>query len=376
LNDSVQPITILTSGVGLGIYIPALLISQQLNELGVRADVEVVEEYYSVERQATWLAHKEAFQSNFALAVLANRMARPARQFIDSNKICDLFERWAAENRRAFVVWSGYWLPILEQYRTMSGNRTLDVDLCRIDAEISASFRAHPDIDVGGKDIWLWNWQQRKILREVPITCARSIPVPFGERERRLIVHGGGWGLGTYRSVVPELAPTDYALDVVINNTSGLGERRSGDRRLIIDPDWQPWHRGADGRHSFPAVGILGDGQGIEYQANADFHEMYNVVRHCRAIISKPGGGTLIDSLNSATPVVFLDAFGDAEQKNAAIWEYLGYGISYEAWRDSGYSESLLEELNSNIINRDTSPSYPQELAERLAQQGNIDEAI
>jgi hypothetical protein len=370
LNDSVRPITILTSGVGLGIYIPALLIRQQLNELRVRADVEVVEEYYSAESQAAWLAHKEAFQTNFALAVLANRMARPVRQLIDSNKIRDLMERWAFENRNVFVVWSGYWLPILDQYKTINGNHRLDVDLCRIDAEISASFRAHPDIDVGGNDIWLWNWHQRKILREIPITHAGSIPIPFGERERRLIVHGGGWGLGTYRSVVPELERTNYALDVVVNNTSSLRERRSSDRRLIIDPDWQPWQRGWDGRHSFPAVGILGDGQRIEYQGNADFHEMYNVLRHCRGIISKPGGGTLIDSLNSGTPVVFLDAFGDAEQKNAALWEYLGYGVSYQAWRDSGYSESLLEKLHSNIIRRKTNPLYPQELAERLAQQG------
>lgn len=377
VSDRFPPVTILTSGVGLGIYVPSLLVQRQLGDLGVKAEVEVFEEYYSTVNQASFLAHKEAFQKNFSLALMANRMARPAQHFIDHIKMAELMERWTFENRNHFILWSGYWLPVLERYKSTDSSRPLYIDLCRIDAEVSASFRANPTEDLGGTEIWLWNWVQRKIVRELPITTARTTPIPFGERENRVIVHGGGWGLGTFRNVLPEVESTKYALDVVLRNTGEIRRRRAGDRNFIIDPDWQPWQRGLDGQHLFPAVGTVLDEMHIEYRTREDFHEIYNVISRCKAIISKPGGGTLIDSLNSATPVVFLEPFGRAEAKNAALWEYLGFGVSYREWQISDYSELMLAKLHSNIIRRRIGYAYPRDFVKRLEsnRRGN-DEAI
>jgi hypothetical protein len=360
-------VVILTSSAGLGVYIPSLLIQRQLREMGVAADVEVLEGYFSAEHQRRHLAHKAAFHKDFALASMANRMARPVEDCFDQDRIHNLLGDWASAGRRDFVVWSGFWLPALDKYRKITQGRSLNIDLCRIDAEISASFRAHQDLDVGGSEVWLWNWAERRIVREIPITTARSTPLPFDARENRLLVHGGGWGLGNYLDILPELERTRYALDVVVLDTGEAPQRRRGDRRLIIDPQWRPWHTGGDNRHSFPAVGEVINSARIQYFENDTFHEIYNVIKTAKGVISKPGGGTLIDCLNSATPLIILDSFGQAEARNAALWEYLCYGISFANWQASGYSETLLKELHMNIMRRPrTGPGYPRELVDRL----------
>ncbi len=55
-------------------------------------------------------------------------------------------------------------------------------------------------------------------------------------------------------------------------------------------------------------------------------------------------------------------------KKNADIWEYLGYGISYNKWKDMDYSYEILEELHKNILNRQkTGVNYPQRYAEQFS---------
>jgi hypothetical protein len=83
--------------------------------------------------------------------------------------------------------------------------------------------------------------------------------------------------------------------------------------------------------------------------------------------LSKPGGCTLIDSLNSATPVILLEPYGYAEESNARIWEYLGFGISYSAWQATGYDGRVLEKLHTNITSRArTGIDYPRAYAEQF----------
>jgi hypothetical protein len=361
-------VTILTSGVGLGVYIPALLVERRLRRLRCAAEVEVLEDYYTPNHRRGHLAHKEAHHQNFALAQIAHRMARDVQQCLDAGRIDVLLQRWAVEGRRRFVVWSGFWLPIVERYRQLMDGTRLDVDHCRIDAEVSASFKVHKDLRAKGNEIWLWNWDEKRIPNEIPVTDAP--PIPFGGREHRLVVHGGGWGIGTYRGKVPELERSAYALDVVIDNSAEARDRRTRDRCFMLDPAWHPWCRDARGEHEFPPMGEVVGATGIAFRRNPDFHALYDVIRQSKGIVSKPGGCTLIDSLSAGTPVVLLEPYGYAEASNAKIWEHLGYGISYPAWRETGYDPSVLERLQSNIMTRARdSADYPRAYAERLLHE-------
>jgi hypothetical protein len=364
------PVTILTSGIGLGIYIPSLLIQRQLQRIGINADVEVLEAHYTARGQRLHLEHKSAFRDNFSLALIANRMARSVEDWIDAESISELLRNWTREGREDFIVWSGFWLPVLNEYGRKSTGIRLNIDLCRIDAEISASFRAHRDVNLRGTEIWLWNWSKKRLVRNIPISTTPIIPIPLRQRPNKLVVHGGGWGLGTYKTTLPELCRSKYNVDVVVGDAGEKEQLRYCDRCLIIDPTWQPSDRGADKAHSFPPVGEVINSSDVRYRENSEYHEMYNVIRESKAIVSKPGGGTLIDSLNSATPVILLDAFGQAEASNAAIWEYLGYGVPFATWRDTGYDEAVLEKLHANLIARPKlDPGYPLEYAKRFIRR-------
>jgi UDP-N-acetylglucosamine:LPS N-acetylglucosamine transferase len=135
----------------------------------------------------------------------------------------------------------------------------------------------------------------------------------------------------------------------------------------MTDPDWHPWVRSDAGDHVFPSIGQVGDSVATEYRRSETFHELYDVIRWSKAIVSKPGGSTLIDSLSSATPVVLLEPYGYAEQSNARIWEHLGFGIAYSDWQRTGYDPAVLENLHTNLSTRSPrGTNYPRAYADRL----------
>jgi hypothetical protein len=362
------PVSILTSGIGLGTYIPALLVQRQIRSSGLTVDVETLESYYSLGCQHRHLAHKAAYHQDFRLAAMAQRLARSVETCLDGARIDELLHRWRAEHRTHFIVWSGFWLPILERYRRLT-NATLQIDCCRIDASVSASYRAHEDLARRATSIWLWSWQEKKTIFEIRVDDRDA--VDFADRDQRLVIHGGGWGIGTYRNACtelsnnPEQGVTTWELDIVVHDRAEAVPVRSGDRHFMVRPDWHAWKR-SDDEHTFPPFADI-DGLG---QAVANGHGLYELIRRSKAIISKPGGGTLIDSLSSATPVVLLEPCGDAEASNAALWEYLGFGITFAKWRAAGYSDAVLARLHENIRRRTHhGPDYPRYFVDRMEQR-------
>lgn len=358
--------TILTSAVGLGIYIPALLIQQRLRAMGQAADVEVLEEHFLAARLQAHIEHRKLHHENFALARLANRMARDVQDCLDETRIQALLARWKRERRSRFIVWSGFWLPLVERYRTLAPELSLAVDHCRIDAAVSASFRVFPRLRGSGREIWLWNADQERVVHEIPV--ADAAPLPFTGREKRVVVHGGGWGIGNYREGLDDFAKAGYRIDLVVHDAGETAGRRPGDRCFMMDPKWEPWRREANGDFAFPPMVEL-CGSEVRHAAAGDpYHALHDVIREAVAVVSKPGGCTLIDSLAAATPVVFLDAYSEAEQCNAQVWQNLGYGISLAAWRDRGYSFAVLEGLHRNIASRRSAPYYPSAQEKRQVQ--------
>lgn len=351
------PVSILTSGIGLGVYIPALLIQRRMAQLEVRADVEVLERYYTADAQRRQLTLRQACRDNFALAQMAHRMTRDVGDALDAARVDELLRRWASEGRRHFMVWSGFWLPLIERYRAFVGAQ-LHIDCCRIDAEISASFRVHQSLARDAVEIWLWSWAEKRTVFEIPVSDAP--PLAFDEREDRLVVHGGGWGLRTYRSRRAELARTPWASDVVVYDAADAVDAPPRDRAFMVDPTWRPWDHG-DCAPSFPPFAEVGG------SFSSGGHALFELIRRSKAIVSKPGGGTLIDSLASATPVVLLEPYGYAEASNAALWRHLGFGVSWEDWRDSGFSAGLLQRLHDNLQRRSRNGiEYPKAYVDRI----------
>ncbi len=358
-----QTVTILASGVALGVYIPALILEYQLKKRKVNTDVAVIENLISEEKKAKILDNKKAFHDNFRLALKGRKMTKDMSSTLDESLVAELFGLWEQSGRRRFIIFSGYWVPLLEMYREKSGF-PIEVDVLNIDADICQSLSHFTDICSNYGQIWLWNWNERRLCYEIPVTDQK--PIEYERRKDRFVVHGGGWGMGTYKSKLSELDRAGCKLDIVAYFPEEV-EAGTEHRYYMIDPAWNPWMKNGNGCHEFPPMAEIRAGEKTIYKNKECCHELFDTIREAKAIISKPGGGTLLDSLASATPIITLDPFGEAEDKNAKIWEHLGFGISYENWKTSGFSMDILERLHRNLMNRSSTIDYPDVVMKRDA---------
>lgn len=329
-------IEVLTSGVALGVHVPGLLLAQRLRERGAAADVSVLERLLPPRKLATTAETKWAFHRDFRLAKAGHRLATDPAAVTDPAAEAELFARWDAEQAGTFVLFSGFWLPIVERY--LARGREVRVVLCHIDAIASPSFRKASGWQVPHEDVFLVDGASMTVPCSVPVT-ARP-PLPWAEREPRLYLHGGGWGMGTYREHVAELADRGFALDVLAYQESDV-DTRFGVRYFMTDPDWHPWND-----NGFPPFRPAGG----TYTRGAAHPDSFDLVRAARAMVSKPGGGTCLDSLWAATPLLLLEPLGAAEKRNAEVWQRLGFGLPYETWRDSGFSGELLAGMHQNLL--------------------------
>jgi hypothetical protein len=345
----VTPLTVLTSAVGLGSYVAALLHQAQLRDAGYRVDIEVIEGWFTDEHIGRHLVHQQAFHRDFRLAQAGRRMAGSVEGRLDDRRIEQLLDTWRADGRARFLVWSGYWLPVLERYAASVPDARIELDLCLADAIAGDSFRVHDEpAGVERREVWLWDWRRRALGRHLPVPAGP--PLPFVRRERRLVAHGGGWGLGTYAEVLTELSLAGYALDVLGPDAHDWDGRGPLDRRYVGDPEWHPWLRNADGDLTFPPLGeVRPDGE-VRYRSELGFPAAHVNVREAMAVVSKPGGGTLLDSLAAATPVVLLPPWGEPEAKNGALWEELRFGIDFQRWRQTGFDHRVLEGLHHRLL--------------------------
>jgi hypothetical protein len=364
VDREMPKVTILCSGVALGVYIPALLLNYQLQQQQLQTDVVILEHLYLPENQDKLKQHKQVYHQNFSMALMGHKMTRDIQVSLDDRLVEDLLRSWEVENRYNFIVWSGFWMPLIEKYRQQVAPRIVNVDLCRIDADISATFKNYTDLNEHDREIWLWHWAEKKLVYELPV--GNNPPIPYGERANRFVIHGGGWGIGTYNRKIAELTEREISLDIVAYEVAEGSQRNSNHRYFMVDPNWSPWLQPKDRPPEFPPFGEVN--KSPDFKNKPEYHELFDVIRHSKAIISKPGGGTLIDSLAAATPVILLEPYGYAEQSNADIWEYLGYGISYDRWQEMNYDLDILETLHQNILNRDRlTINYAESYAKQLS---------
>lgn len=335
-------VTVLTSGVALGVHVPGVLLARRLRAAGVPADVVVLESLLTTAKRMRAEANRAVFHADFRLARAGHRIVRLPTDDVDPARRAALFARWHDEQAERFVVFSGFWTPLLRAYAYMyetETGRPVHVDVCHVDSVDSPSFRA---VSAAIPRTW-----QTVRLADAAATATgtttdvfpTTIPVtddpfvPWHQRlaDPRVLAHGGGWGMGTYRDGARALAERGIATDLVLHDPIDTLPRGLGDRRFAIDPGWHPWHD-AD-LPPFAELPPSGDGR---YVRAAAYHGSFDLVRGALAVASKPGGGTLLDSLHAATPLLLLDALAPHEERNARLWRDLGFGVDFDAWLATG----------------------------------------
>nr|AKC92680.1 hypothetical protein [Amycolatopsis sp. SANK 60206] len=331
-------IEILTSGVALGVHVPGLLLAARLRARAVPVGVSVLERLLPDDKLAVTGRMKQAFHRDFRLARTGRRVASQPADAISEAAFDKLFTSWRNRKVEHFVMFSGFWLPVVIRYRE-TVDATVRIDLCRVDSADSPSFPGHTPDYV--RRIALADAETGTLPYSIPVTG--QPPMVWADREPRVLAHGGGWGMGTYRDAVGDLTSAGFAVDVVAYEAADVTD--DGVRYFMIDPDWHPWLD--DG---FPPFGRVCPGEPVSYRRGTDHHGSFDLLSTGMASVSKPGGGTLLDSYWSATPAVLLTPFGPHEQWNADLWESLGFGISLDRWRATGFAAGVLESLHNNLL--------------------------
>jgi hypothetical protein len=318
--------------------------SRNLNERGYPSEINVFEDLLHPDKYTNIEKTKEKFRNNFAFALMAQRLAKDPTPYLQSEYLVKRFSEWDRVKVKAFIVLSGFWIPVIDLYlatRVHSNTRTL---LCHLDSAESTSWSLYSHKSTNYEHIWFCNWGRNEINFQLP--ADRKLIRPFNKRENSLIVHGGGWGIGTYRESIERLENAAYALDIIVYQVSDIKEWGELNRYYLLDI-----------KH-LPSLSRLGkENEQVCKQESVAYVQV--LIENCKGIVSKPGAGTLIDSLAYATPLIYLAPFGRYEEKNALLWKNYGLGISFEEWGQMNFSEEYLEKVHQNLVEvKNATPNF------------------
>lgn len=333
----------------MGFYIPGVVMHRQLIQQGITAHVHVFESFYKEEKKEIIPKIKSSFQENFALAVLAHNLARDPQNAVDEEAIAELVDRWAQEKRSHFVVFSGFWLPILHLYQQQVPHPVY-IDCCHLDADYSVSWKMYPEYREQMTNIWFHNWTDRTI--NFYLNVDGKEPIDFNNRSNNLIVHGGGWGLGDFETKARALYETPFELSLVSYAERDFSKEDQRINFFRLSSAWNIWDLDNDGKHGFPPLYAVDRATNFTERIlpASDYSPLYDIVKTSKAIICKPGAGTLIDSLSAATPLIILEPYGKSEDKNGLLWKHYGLGISFDEWAETNYSMEILEQMHQNLL--------------------------
>lgn len=340
--DKPAPVAILSSLIGYGLYLPAQIINQRLQKANIPSRLYLVETLFTEEKKKTFQASRQAFGKNFRLAQLAARVPVDYHSSIAEREAKRIHEVWRRDNITEFLCFSGLWLQLLNNYEPPSGVKR--IRCCRIDAGEAQTW-ANPNGVPIDHTYYFSDLPAKKINYTLSLP---NLPfMNYEERKAEVVVHGGGWGLGDYIKKTEALKEAGYFRKIILNPVAGVTQEPEEQTAFYInDPSWDPLLHPAD--EGFPPLGAVVNG-GIEYRYGTEHHPALSLINESKAVISKPGGMTLIDALITGTPFIYLEAMGTNEEGNTILIDHYGIGMPYEQWKASGFNPTLLDECHRNI---------------------------
>lgn len=342
MSPKAGSIKILTTIIGYGIYFPAVLIKEQLLRSGISAELYIVEKLLSPEKKTTFQNSKNAYKKNFRLAQLAAKLPVVYSSSFDPELVQEIYNKWDCDGGTEFLIFSGMWFEILAGYQPPSGIKNIRV--CRVDTGEAPTWRNKKQVKID-YTYYLCHLGTKEVRYTFDIPTLPKIP--FRDRKRALMVHGGGWALGNFVEKTEEIELNGYQRNVIIKDLQDYKSDLPHSQFYLNDPTWDPLEK--DTNHHFPPIGVIKDNREIDYEYYPTFHASLKLMSEGVGVIAKPGGMTLADSIISETPIIYLEPMGPNEEGNRVIIEECGIGTSFEAWKESGFSYDLLLQFHHNL---------------------------
>lgn len=332
-------INILSSIIGYGIYFPALIIYEQLKALNYNVNIYIIERYFDEQATAEFERTKKAFQKDVRLVQIASRIPVKYTKKLSRSKTEPLFQEWSDAHTTHFLCFSGLWLDTLQSYKEQ--HPTCSIDICRVDSAVSATWEAlmrHENLIAN--DLSFFNARTKKINYILNIPEVK--PLPYSKRTNNVAIHGGGWDLGDFAKMTDQFT-NDYHVNLIVNKIQDIT-----DENITLYANQLNWNPLYD--NGFPPFGSIDKTSKLITKNYQKHPGILTVLAQSKAIVSKPGGMTLMDSLVTETPLLFLTSVGKNEHSNQQLWETLQLGISLKVWLQSDQKERLLQEMQRKLL--------------------------
>ena len=329
---------ILGSGIALGVYVPALSLKLQLQKEGHTAELMCVEELYAGKDEVMEETRK-SFHKDFRLAQLSYRLPTRNKTAIDDKAAECFIEKLSDEKYDAVITFSGFWTDLLNRLLEICPYYEGRIFAVHMDASRSLSWK---NTDTAGiKELWLYD------LNRSSIDCTIEETDVSESKSNRILVHGGGWGIGEYDDKIKKLNDLGYKLDIIIYEEDELIESDRMNDYFLLDPKWKPYK----GSKEYPRLLKYQEGKWIEYSKDRSrINPIRELIRQDCAILSKPGGGTIYDSLITGTPLIFSKELAFYEADNRKLWEDKGFGTGFEDFILNDNRDNKLKEMRKKLI--------------------------
>lgn len=343
-NKQTTNVYILTSARGLGPYIAAVLLASSLREAGLSASVELLEDNYNDAELRRLEADIQKYQANFRIAELAARV-----RAVWSSKRIQLSDN--ARRAGRLIVLTGEWCSSIPTDLASS------TDLVYLDRESAPSWEQAREsvtrlVCCGASEVQLTFASGG---RRLTLTRRPSKSLEWQYRQRRFVLHAGGWGLGDLQAAVEVLVATcARPIELLLGSREPYSNLPANVRQYRISSCWQPWV--ANEEAPFPPLYRVGEM--AEQVFTGLEHSALQLVANAHAIVAKPGGMTLAESLMTATPVLFLPPFGEHERANAEEWVENGFGMYLTDWTSIPEGVDHLYRMHMNLVDARVARSW------------------
>jgi len=334
-------INIVTSIIGYGVYFPARIIYEQLKARDYDVHIYIIERYFETKAMSEFERTKSSFKKDVRLVRIASRIPVSYVSKLNAEKTKALFKEWTANSSTHFLCFSGLWLETLQEYKKIHSDCI--IDCCRVDSAVSSTWGTLSSLrDIITNDLSFFSSSAQKIKYVLNIPELQTIP--YSARENEVIIHGGGWSLGDFISTKDQFTDAYHVNLIVHKIEAGISE----DEHVTLyanEPEWNPLYK--DG---FPAFGKIFKNGTAQFNTSQKHPGILKVIAKSKAIVSKPGGMTLMDSLISETPLLFLKSVGKNEDANKILWETLQLGIPIDVWQKHKDKGAILREIQQRIV--------------------------
>lgn len=338
-----ENIAILTSGMGLGTYIPAITIQKNLKSSGINSNLFVYESLFTKRAIENYENYKVLFHHDMRATIAGHKMpVKNETSALDHDLYENLLNEWHEKNIDKFLVLSGHWIHILSTY---SEEKYITVECLRLDCNDTPSWKSFKQQDNPSyHTTWLFDMKGGNLQYKITVD---SEVVDFAHREDFFYLHGGGWGMGDYSKKITEL---NKNLCVTLYQQEDIDNMIIKDnlKYYYLDALWHPWHKDKKGEYTYPPKYLV-DLQTKKMILCEKGNLAYEITADALGIISKPGGGTIVDSISSATPMIFLPHISEHERVNAQVFTDKNLAISFEEWENSGFQKQILLDIHLRL---------------------------